>query len=129
MMADRTVAAIFAAGLAALIAFFLNAWLAFGIAAAALLVLGLVLGFGGLRAALIVLFAGYVVLLGGMAWLADTPAIVLGFPAPTALLVYGIWPMPLMAGLLYALVFRTSVLPEEKLRKFLGEHGRRGSGR
>jgi len=131
-MQDRIVTAIFAVTVASLLLYFLNAWLAFGLAACALLTLGLGLGFGGGRRitrALLALFAGYSVLLGGMVWLAETPALVLGFPAPTALLVYGIWPMPLLMGLLYALVFHSSVLPEEKLKKFLAEHGSRRSRR
>ena len=128
-MSDRFVGAIFAVVLVSLLLFVFNAWLLFGIAACALLVLGLALGFGSFRGTLLVLLVGYILLLGGMAWLSETPRLVLGFPAPTALLVYGVWPLPPIAGLLYALVFRSSVLPEEKLQKFLAEHGRKGPAR
>jgi hypothetical protein len=124
-MSDRTVAAIFAVALAALVLFPLHAWLGFGIAACALLVLGLVLGFARLHPALLLVFAAYVALLAGMVWLADSSRLILGLPAATALLVYGIWPMPLLAALLYGLLFRSSVLPDDKLEKFLAEHGRR----
>lgn len=124
-MSNRTVAAIFAVVLAALALFAAHNWLGFGMAACALLVLGLVLGFGRLRLALVLVFVAYVVLLTGMARLAGSSRLILGLPAATALLVYGIWPMPLLAALLYGVVFRSSVLPDDKLRKFLAEHGRR----
>jgi hypothetical protein len=124
-MSDRTVAAIFAVALAALALFPLHAWLGFGIAACALLVLGLALGFTRLHPALLILFAAYVGLLAGMVWFAESSRLILGLPAATALLVYGIWPMPLLAALLYGLLFRSSVLPDDKLEKFLAEHGRR----
>jgi hypothetical protein len=100
------------------------------------LVLGLALGHGAARRrpaiglSLALLFAGYVLLLSGMVF-ADATALRLvgGLPAGTALLVYGIWPVPLLAGLLYALVFRSAVLPPDKLNKFLAEHGRRDERR
>ena len=124
-MRDRIVAAVLAAALAALLRFPVNDWLSFGIAVCALLVLGLALGFGRVRPSLLLLFGAYVALLAAMARLADSPRLILGLPAGTALLVYGIWPMPLVAGLLYGLWFRSSVLPEDRLQKFLAEHGRR----
>lgn len=126
---DRIVTAIFVIALLILPLSFFNLWFAFALATSVLLVLGLALGFGShhrpIRRTLILLSAGYTLLLVAMVW-ADraggSPWLVLGFPAATALLVYGIWPMPLIAGLLYALVFRSSVLPEDKLQKFLAEH-------
>lgn len=124
-MSDRTVAAMFAVALVALVLFPFHAWLGFGVAVCALLVLGLVLGFTRLHPALLLLFATYVALLAGMVWLADSSGLILGLPAATALLVYGIWPMPLLAALLYGLLFRSSVLPDNKLEKFLAKHGRR----
>lgn len=128
MFPDRIVAAIFALGLAGVALFFFHSWLLFGIVGCGILVLCLALGFGAVHRTLLFLFAGYVLLLGGMAWLGHTARLVLGFPASTALLVYGIWPLPLIAGLLYALVFRSSVLPEDKLEKFLADHSRRSGG-
>ena len=122
---DRIVGAIFAVALAAVLASFFNAWLPFGIAVCGLLVLGLALGFGSLRRPVALLFAMYVLLLAGMVWLQDSPRLLGGLPAATALLVYGIWPMPLLAALIYALVFPTSVLPEDKLQAFLDKHARR----
>jgi hypothetical protein len=124
-MTGRLVAAIFAAALVALACALGNAWWGFGVATFALLVLGLALGFGRLPLSLWLLFAAYVLLLGGMNWLSASRELILGFPAPTALLVYGIWPLPLAAGLFYGLVFRASVLPEDKLEGFLREHGKR----
>jgi hypothetical protein len=124
-MADRTVAALFVLAMAALVLFASNVRLGFGFAACGLLVLSLALGFGRLRAGLIGLFAAYAILLSAMVWLEDSPRLVLGVPAATALLIYGIWPAPLAAGLLYGLVFRRDVLPDEKLDQFLAEHGRR----
>ncbi len=124
-MSDRLTGGILVCAAAALVLARLNLWFGFGLAACALLVLSLALGFGGLRPALVVVFVLYVVLLSGMAWLGHTSRLVLGLPAATALLVYGIWPMPLLAALYYALQFRSSILPDEKLERFLAEHGRR----
>jgi hypothetical protein len=124
-MTSRLVAALFAAALLAVACALLNIWLGFGFASCALLILSLALGFGRLPAALLALYAAYVVLLAGMAWLGHSPRLVLGLPAATALLVYGVWPMPLLAGLLYGLWFHRAVLPDDKLEKFLAEHGRR----
>jgi hypothetical protein len=121
-MPGRLVAAMFAAALVALICALRNVWWGFGAATFALLILGLALGLGRLAPSLLLLFAAYALLLAGMGWLRDSRGLILGFPLPTALLVYGIWPLPLAAGLLYGLVFRSSVLPEVKLERFLREY-------
>jgi len=42
-----------------------------------------------------------------------------GFPAGTAMLVYGIAPLGLMLGLLYGLIFDREILPLDKQREFL----------
>ena len=42
-----------------------------------------------------------------------------GFPAGTAMLVYGIAPLGLMLGLLYGLIFDSEILPLDKQREFL----------
>jgi len=115
----------FAAALAAIVLGALNLWLGFGIVACALLVGGLLLGFRGLRAPLLLILGLYTVLLVLMARLEGSSRLLLGFPVATALLVYGIWPMPLLAGLLYGLVFRSKVLPEDRLNEFLASHARR----
>ncbi len=135
---DRLVAAMFAAGLLGLLLLLFNHWALFGLTVCAALLLGLALGYSSgrltapIKLTLLALFAADAALLTGMV-LSPTsgplPRLVLGFPAPTALLVYGIWPLPLLAGLLYALVFRSNVLPEDKLERFLAEHGRRRGNR
>ncbi len=133
---DRTVAAIFAAALLCVVLFLFNRWALFGAATCGLLVLGLALGFG-LRGRPRVLYAGLLALLVSYAWLLWGIAsfeprgplrLAGGVPAATALLIYGIWPMPLLAGLLYALIFRSSVLPDDKLENFLAKYGRRARG-
>jgi hypothetical protein len=53
------------------------------------------------------------------------PRMWLGLPAPTALLVYALWPLGVMPALLFAARFRDTVLPEDRLRRFLDAHGRR----
>ena len=45
-----------------------------------------------------------------------------GFPAGTALLVYGIAPLGLTLGVLYGLVFDSEVLPPERQRAFIERH-------
>lgn len=130
-MNDRIVGIIFACGAAALALFWFNLWAWFGAISCAILVLGLALGYGPARRApairwsLAGLLLAYLALLGGITLAGAQTGLVLGFPPATALLIYGIWPLPLVAGLVYALVFRTSVLPEDKLQKFLAEHPRR----
>ena len=42
-----------------------------------------------------------------------------GFPAGTAILLYGITPLGVTMGIAYGLVFDSEILPEGKLRKFL----------
>ena len=42
-----------------------------------------------------------------------------GFPAGTAMLVYGIAPLGLMLGVLYGLIFDREILPLDKQREFL----------
>ena len=58
---------------------------------------------------------------------AGDPVLVLGTPVSTAFLIYGIWPMGNLLGVLYFAVFERSVLPPEKIERFLAEFGRRNS--
>ena len=51
--------------------------------------------------------------------------LVLGTPFSTAFLIYGIWPMGNLIGVLYFAVFERSVLPREKLERFLVDFARR----
>ena len=83
-------------------------------------------------AAIIGIFLAYSALLLLLARLdnpSGEPRLILGFPAATAVLVFGIWPIGAVAGLLYGLVFHRSVLPEGKLRAFLRKFGRSEPGR
>ncbi len=54
--------------------------------------------------------------------------LVLGTPVSTAFLIYGIWPMGNLIGVLYFAVFERSVLPPEKLDRFLADFARRDTG-
>ena len=102
--------------------------------AATLAVITLSLAFGwkrGMSAGVLWSLAGifvlFSVLIGAMAALDDPagePRLWLGLPAPTALLVYGIWPLGILPSLLYALLFRNTVLPEDRLARFLATHSR-----
>ena len=117
---------------------FLNQWLLFGILTWLMMALAMAIGFGPeyrrppILAAIISIFLVYSALLLLLAGLDDPsgePRLILGFPAATTVLVFGIWPIGVMAGLLYGLVFQRSVLPEEKLRAFIRKFGRSESGR
>ena len=72
----------------------------------------------------------FVLFTGVIAWMAalDDPAgelvLWLGFPPATALLIYAVWPLGVLPSLLYALRFRDTVLPLDKLERFLAEHSR-----
>lgn len=109
-----------------------NQWLWFGVLMWVILLLGAAIGYGpqSSRPPILAALAGmlllYCGLLLGVAWTfrPESPAVLfLGLPVPTALFVYGIWPAGTLMGLLYALEFRRSVLPEDKLQAFLAEFG------
>lgn len=125
-------------GLAAIALAFLNHWLLFGILTWLMMALAMAIGFGPeyrrppILAAIIGIFLVYSALLLLLARLDNPggePRLILGFPAATAVLVFGIWPIGVMAGLLYGLVFHRSVLPEKKLRAFIRKFGRPEPGR
>ncbi len=136
---SKAVAGVFGlVALAAIALAFLNQWLLFGILTWLMMALAMAIGFGPeyrrapILAAIIGIFLAYSALLLLLAGLDDPsgePRLILGFPAATAVLVFGIWPIGVMAGLLYGLVFQRSVLPEEKLRAFIRKFGRSESGR
>lgn len=127
---DRVAMALAAAAAACLLLCFFNQWLLFGILCWLIMVLHLAVGYGRQRRRKEILytmgglFAVYCVLL---VWIAavDQPEgelrLLGGLPLGSALLVYGIWPIGTVSGILYGLVFDRSVLPEEKLQKFLSE--------
>lgn len=111
-----------------------NHWLWFGILVWVILLLAVAIGYGpacrrkGVLATLTFAFLFYTGCLLGIA-LTYRPgaelALFLGLPVPTAFLIYGIWPFGAVLGLLYALVFPSSVLPQDKLDQFLAEFGRK----
>ena len=114
----------------------LNHWLLFGIAALTLMALGLAVGFGPqltrkpIPVLIVSLFVVYAVLLTVMAALDNPegpPNLVLGFPAATAVLVYGIWPLAAAIGIVYGLTFDRTVLPPDRLDDFVRRFGRRDS--
>ena len=103
-----------------------------------MMALAMAIGFGPeyrrppILAAIIGIFLVYsalLLLLAGLDNPGGEPRLILGFPAATAVLVFGIWPIGVMAGLLYGLVFQRSVLPEKKLRAFIRKFGRPEPGR
>lgn len=135
---DRIVLIIFFVGIFALPLSFLNSWFLFGLATWLLMVLSLAVGFGRASSrkpifyTLAGLFLVYSLLLAVIAW-TDRPEsdldLLFGLPIGTAFLVYGIWPLGVAPGVLYFLVFHRSVLPEEKLQKFLADFGHRRQNR
>jgi len=78
---------------------------------------------------MIAMLALYGALLAGIAWLDDPQRLrlLLGLPAGTALLVYGVWPIGLVWGVLYGVLFPRDVLPRERLERFLKTYGRKQS--
>ncbi len=121
---------------AAIILGCLNHWLLFGVAACVLMALGLAVGFGPrltrkpIPAMILGFLVVYIALLAAIAALDDPegPAnLVLGFPAATAVLVYGVWPAASGIGIVYALTFNRTVLPSDCLDDFMRRFGRKDS--
>lgn len=135
---DRTVdALVLTANLAAVVAVALalvNRWLWFGILVWSILFLFAAIGYGAhsrrtsilsTLSGMFLLYSGFLI---GISWTFEPgapPPLFLGLPVPTAFLVYGIWPFGVILGLLYALEFQRSVLPEDRLQQFLAEFGRK----
>ena len=120
------------AAAAAIILVWTSHWLLFGIAAWVLMALGLAVGFGPqltlkpIPAMIVGLFVVYVGLLTTIAALDDPEGplnLVLGFPAATAVLVYGIWPAAAAIGIIYGLTFDRTVLPPDRLDEFVRRFG------
>ena len=129
---DRVILLLFTLGFIALLLALFNFWVPFGLAVFGILVLTLALGFGPRRRAgtirrfLLFLSLAYVLIFGGLVWVDSTTQglhLVLGLPAATAFLVYGIGIVPAVTSFIYGIVFPSSVLPEDKLQKFLADHG------
>jgi hypothetical protein len=124
------ISALMRALLAACVAALALGWLgyaaAFGFAAWAALAAAFAIGYGPhwrqpfVAGMLLLVFAVFSALLAGMVWLDDPEGqlrLIGGLPAATALLVYGIWPAGLLAGLLYVLAFDRWVLPPGALER------------
>lgn len=134
---DRLVAAIAAVCALAVGLALTGQWLLFGTAIWLLMALELVLGFGRagrsrlVRASAAALFLAFTGLLAGMDWLHDPsagPRTFLGFPAGSALLLYGVWPIGLALTILVTAAFDRA-MPKDRVERLLAEHGRRGEER
>jgi hypothetical protein len=132
--ADRFALAWCIAAVAALLLSLANQWLLFGVLVWLILLLGVAAGYGSLSrrntilATLTGVFLLYTGFLLGMAWThrpGEELRLFLGVPVSTAFLIYGVWPFGAILGILYALEFHRSVLPEDKLQQFLTEFGRK----
>jgi hypothetical protein len=111
-----------------------NQWLWFGILVWLILFFFAAIGYGphsrrgtilSTLTGMFLLYSGFLI---GIVWTFDPsaePPLFFGLPVPTAFLVYGIWPCGVILGLLYGVEFRRSVLPEDRLRQFLAEFGRK----
>ena len=104
----------------------LNLWLVFAITTSLLMVTLLALAYSphrqAPRAALASLFFTYLILFVAIAATDRSSgplSLVLSLPKSTSFLIYGIWPLGFLFGVLYFLRFRKTVLPQERLDKFL----------
>ena len=131
---NKLVLAISAVCAVALVLGLLGLWQWFGFALWPLLFLCAALGHGRdagrgpIRTALYVMAAVNLLLFAAILLTERTEGdavLVLGTPVSTAFLIYGIWPMGNLIGVLYFAVFERSVLPREKLERFLADFGRR----
>jgi len=138
MQKDRVILAILALSVASLVCALTNQILLFSLSIGAFTLLGFVLGYGreSARPAVIAglaIFAGlYLFLMVGIHREFDPQGalgLLGGLPVATAFLIYGIWPLGIVTGVLYFVVFRKSVLSSSKLEKFLRDFGGGSSNR
>ena len=117
------------------IAGLLDQWLMFGLLSIAVLVASAFVGFGpAARLSRIKLtLVGFVVVMMGLVFamaylhpMADANSLWLGLPPATAVLVYLLWPLQSIIGILYVGEFSRTVLPDERLDQFMAEYGRQG---
>jgi hypothetical protein len=99
----------------------------FGVLVIAILVLCLVLGIGRGRerhwifpvgGALFVFVFSAVIVTTGSYFSEDSTSWFLSFPAPTAWMLYGVWPVPVVFMIWYSVHFDRRVLTEEDLEEF-----------
>lgn len=79
----------------------------------------------GVLAAFGVAFCSLLALAGRLHDPAGPLVLIGGFPAGTAMLVYGICPLGIVLGLAYGLTFERETLPREVQDRFLRRFGRR----
>jgi len=132
MQKDRLILVILALAVASLACALTGQILLFSLSTGAFALLGFVLGYGresGRRTIVIglaVFFVLYLALMIGISHTFDPTGkleLLGGLPVPTALFVYGIWPLGIVTGVVYFVVFRKSVLSDSKLEKFLRDFG------
>ena len=132
MQTDRVILAFLGLSVASLICALANQILLFSLSTGAFAVLGFVLAYGNesrrpaIVIGLFIFLALYLALMIGISRTFDPTGsleLFAGLPLPTALLIYGIWPLGTITGILYFLVFRKSVLSNSKLEKFLRDFG------
>lgn len=133
---DRLFAAIAAVCALALASALTENWMALGVLIWLLLSLELWLGFGRLadsalvRGAAAALFLIYTGVFAAMIVLHDPagdPNLILGFPAGSALLVYGVLPLAILPTLFVTFLFDRLVLPPERVARLVERYGRRES--
>ena len=131
---NKLVLSVAAACVVALVLGLLGLWQWFGFALWPLIFLCVALGHGRdshrgpIRTSLYVMVAVNLLLFAAILLTDQTegdPVLILGTPVSTAFLIYGIWPMGNLIGVLYFVVFERSVLPPERLDRFLADFARR----
>jgi hypothetical protein len=132
MQKDRLILVILALSVASLVCALTNQILLFSLSTGAFALLGFLLAYGrearrpAILAGLALFFVLYLALMIGINVTFDPTGgldLLGGLPVPTALLIYGIWPLGIVTGVLYFLVFRKSILSDSKLEKFLRDFG------
>lgn len=131
---DKTILAIGLLSLLGLVLFGFNAWFLFGLITWSMMALAVAVGYGPEKKTKPVFYTllgmtlVYWALFAGIAWAHGAegePALLLGLPLSTAFLVYGIWPVGTIWGVLYFFVFGRSVLPPKRLEEFTARFGQR----
>ena len=108
-------------------------WFLFGLLSLAILVTVLRIGFGRSLAEpwVRLTLAGYLLLmfglLGAITYLhpmSDDSGLWLGLPPATAVFVYAFWPLQAIPGIVYIREFSRTVLPEDRLTRFLAAYSK-----
>ncbi len=117
--------------LLALLAGLAEQWFAFGVLALLILIGTASVGFGDSKPRVGLTLAGYLLLmvglLGAIAYLhplSDDSDLWLGLPPATAVLAYAFWPLQAIVGILYIREFSRTILPEDRLARFLATYSK-----